>query len=55
MATKKESMTEIENLLECRGVRPTAVHILIYKCMAKKTAADLTDIEDAFEKARTHI
>ena len=45
-------MTEIEELLEHRGVRPTAMRILIYKHLAeKKTATTLTDIESAFEKA----
>lgn len=45
-------MTEIEELLEHRGVRPTAMRILIYKHLAeKKAATTLTDIESAFEKA----
>lgn len=45
-------MKEIENILESKGVRPTAMRLLIYKFMAKKERAlALADIEDAFDKA----
>lgn len=42
-------MVEIEKTLESKGVRPTAMRILVYKYMAQKeTAVALTDIEHAF-------
>lgn len=45
-------MTDIEKTLENKGVRPTAMRILIYKYMAEKEVANaLTDIENAFSKA----
>lgn len=46
-------MTEIEKTLENKGVRPTAMRILIYKYMAEKEiAVALTDIENAFPPRR---
>jgi len=45
-------MKEIEKTLENKGVRPTAMRMLIYKYLAKKNVAiSLTDIENAFTKA----
>ena len=45
-------MKEIENTLENKSVRSTAMRILIYKYMAEKEiAVALTDIENAFAKA----
>ncbi|HMB64482.1 MAG TPA: transcriptional repressor [Eudoraea sp.] len=45
-------MNEIERTLENKGVRPTAMRILIYKHMAQREVAQtLTDIEHAFAKA----
>jgi len=45
-------MKEIEKTLENKGVRPTAMRMLIYKYLAKKNVAiSLTDIENAFAKA----
>ena len=45
-------MTEIEKTLENKGVRPTAMRILIYKYLAEKEVAiALTDIENGFSKA----
>ncbi|EAR16210.1 Fur family transcriptional regulator [Robiginitalea biformata] len=45
-------MKEIERTLETKGVRPTAMRILVYKFLAEKDVAlSLTDIENAFVKA----
>lgn len=45
-------MKELEKTLETKGVRPTAMRILIYKYLAQKeVATSLTDIELAFSKA----
>ena len=45
-------MTEIEKTLENKGVRLTAMRILIYKYLAEKEVAiALTDMENAFSKA----
>lgn len=45
-------MKEIEEKLESKGIRPTAMRILIYKYMAEKeVAVALTDIENTFVKA----
>ncbi|MDC6353514.1 MULTISPECIES: Fur family transcriptional regulator [unclassified Robiginitalea] len=45
-------MKEIERTLETKGVRPTAMRILVYKFLAEKNVAlSLTDIENAFVKA----
>ncbi len=45
-------MSEIETTLQNKGVRPTAMRILIYKYMAQKNVAvALTTIEGAFAKA----
>ncbi|WP_281987779.1 transcriptional repressor [Aquimarina aggregata] len=45
-------MSEIEQTLKNKGLRPTAMRILIYKYLVEKdAAAALTDIENAFEKA----
>lgn len=45
-------MTDIEKTLENKGVRPTAMRILIYKYLAEKEVAiALTDMENAFSKA----
>lgn len=45
-------MNEIEKTLESKGVRPTAMRMLIYKYLAQKEVAiTLTDIEKAFVKA----
>ena len=44
-------MREIEETLESKGIRPTAMRILIYKYMVEKEIAlALTDIENAFIK-----
>lgn len=44
-------MKEIEKILEGKGIRPTAMRILIYKHLAQKEVAiSLTDIESAFSK-----
>ena len=50
-------MREIEETLESKGIRPTAMRILIYKYMVEKEIAlALTDIENAFIKsARTTL
>ena len=45
-------METIEQLLESKQVRVTAMRLLIYKFLAeKKVAVTLSDIENAFEKA----
>lgn len=45
-------MSEIEQTLKSKGLRPTAMRILIYKYLVEKdAAAALTDIENAFAKA----
>ena len=45
-------MREIEETLESKGIRPTAMRILIYKYMVEKEIAlALTDIENAFIKS----
>lgn len=45
-------MNEIEKSLEIKGVRPTAMRMLIYRFMVQKEVAlTLTDIENAFSKA----
>jgi|TARA_R110000823_G_scaffold185666_1_gene318099 Fur family ferric uptake transcriptional regulator len=45
-------MKEIEEKLESKRIRPTAMRILIYKYMAEKeVAVALTDIENTFVKA----
>lgn len=45
-------MKEIEETLESKGIRPTAMRILIYKYMVEKEIAlALTDIENAFIKS----
>ena len=45
-------MNEIEKNLESKGVRPTAMRMLIYKYLAQKEVAiTLTNIENAFTKA----
>jgi Fur family ferric uptake transcriptional regulator len=45
-------MKEIEEKLESKGIRPTAMRILIYKYMAEKEVAiALNDIENTFVKA----
>lgn len=45
-------MSEIEQTLKNKGLRPTAMRILIYKYLVEKNAAAaLTDIESAFAKA----
>ena len=45
-------MSEIEQTLKNKGLRPTAMRILIYKYLVEKdAAAALTDIENAFAKA----
>ncbi|SDL27308.1 Fur family transcriptional regulator, ferric uptake regulator [Kriegella aquimaris] len=47
-----KQMGKIEETLEVKSVRPTAMRILIYKFMAnEKIAVALTDIENAFAKA----
>ena len=44
-------MKEIEKILESKGIRPTAMRILIYKHLAQKeVATSLTDIESVFSK-----
>jgi len=45
-------MTDIEKTLENKGVRPTAMRILIYRYLAEKEVAiALTDMENTFSKA----
>lgn len=45
-------MERIEQFLEARNIRVTAMRLLIYKFLAEKaTAVTLSDIENAFEKA----
>ena len=45
-------MSEIEQTLKNKGLRPTAMRILIYKYLVERdVAAALTDIENTFEKA----
>ena len=45
-------METIEQLLESKNIRVTAMRLLIYKFLAQKeTAVALSDIENAFEKA----
>lgn len=45
-------MTEIENIFNAKGIRPTSMRILIYKYMVdSKVAVALTDVEAAFTKA----
>ncbi|MFD2823643.1 Fur family transcriptional regulator [Lacinutrix iliipiscaria] len=45
-------MKTIEQLLESKNIRVTAMRLLIYKFLAEKqVAATLSDIENAFEKA----
>ena len=49
-------MKTIEEFLESKNIRVTAMRLLIYKFLAQKqVAVTLSDIENAFEKAdRTH-
>ena len=43
------AMKEIETILKAKGIRPTAVRLLVYKFMAKESLAmSLNDIEAAF-------
>ncbi|MFC4721710.1 Fur family transcriptional regulator [Geojedonia litorea] len=45
-------MNETEKLFESKGIRITAMRLLIYKFLAEKeVAVALTDIENAFHKA----
>lgn len=45
-------MEEIEKLFESKGIRITAMRLLIYKFLAEKeVAVTLSDIENAFDKA----
>lgn len=45
-------MKEIESTLQNKGIRPTAMRMLIYKFMAEKNSAQgLSDLELAFIKA----
>ena len=45
-------METIEQLLESKDIRITAMRLLIYKFLAEKEiAVTLSDIENAFEKA----
>ena len=45
-------METIEQLLESKNIRVTAMRLLIYKFLAEKEiAVTLSDIENAFEKA----
>ncbi|WP_298765365.1 transcriptional repressor [uncultured Polaribacter sp.] len=45
-------MQTIEQLLELKNIRVTAMRLLIYKFLAEKqVAVTLSDIENAFEKA----
>lgn len=47
-------MTEVEKTLENKGIRPTAMRILVYKHLAEKNVATaLTDIENTFPPRRT--
>ncbi|MDN3595508.1 Fur family transcriptional regulator [Zunongwangia endophytica] len=44
-------MQEIEEILKAKGIRPTAVRLLVYKFMAQESLAmSLNDIEAAFDK-----
>lgn len=45
-------MTEIENILDSKGIRPTAMRLLVYTYMADvSVAVALSDIEAAFTQA----
>lgn len=45
-------MSNVEETLQIKGIRPTAMRTLVYQQLAKqKTAVALTDIELAFTKA----
>ncbi|MDX1351116.1 MAG: transcriptional repressor, partial [Putridiphycobacter sp.] len=45
-------MERIEQLLDSKDIRVTAMRLLIYKFLAEKEiAVTLSDIENAFEKA----
>ncbi|WP_066217881.1 Fur family transcriptional regulator [Formosa haliotis] len=45
-------MKSIEEFLELKGIRVTAMRLLIYKFLSEKqVAVTLSDIEDAFDKA----
>ena len=45
-------MKTIEEFLESKNIRVTAMRLLIYKFLAQKqVAVTLSDIENAFEKA----
>ena len=45
-------MEEIELLLKQKGIRPTAMRLLVYDLLQKKDIAiALSDLEDSFEKA----
>ncbi|UAB80954.1 transcriptional repressor [Marixanthomonas sp. SCSIO 43207] len=45
-------MSNVEERLQIKGIRPTAMRTLVYQQLAKqKTAVALTDIELAFTKA----
>ncbi|WBL22785.1 MULTISPECIES: Fur family transcriptional regulator [unclassified Zunongwangia] len=44
-------MQKIEDILKAKGIRPTAVRLLVYKFMAQESLAmSLNDIEAAFDK-----
>ena len=46
------SMETIEQILESKNIRVTAMRLLIYKFLAEnQVAATLSDVENAFEKA----
>nr|WP_034920501.1 transcriptional repressor [Gillisia sp. CAL575] len=45
-------MKDIDNFLEQKKIRPTAMRILIFKYLEEQSvAASLTDIENAFDKS----
>ena len=45
-------MAQIEDFLESKGVRPTAMRLLVFKYLAdRQAAATLSDVEASFSKA----
>ncbi|MBC6998930.1 hypothetical protein [Cytophaga sp. FL35] len=45
-------MAQIEDFLESKGIRPTAIRMLVFRYLAnQKAAVALTDVENSFEKA----
>lgn len=45
-------MAQIEDFLERKGIRPTAMRMLVFRYLAnQKAAVALTDVENSFERA----